>query len=161
MVQWASQKSAKVWHTTSVTFLQFSSVITMLALKLLFTYLQLSKQLWRLEILRKWTVSKDPQAIHPTLYGKCPPKENLHTRKSEEILALYAVAATFPIIYVCILIGAGLNFSIKHVLYDSYKIFLSSRMAIYSIILTFSPPHVLIWPSTSICFNSGCWIWCL
>ena len=40
------QKSTKEWYTTGFTSLRFSSVIKMLALSLLFTYLTLSKQLW-------------------------------------------------------------------------------------------------------------------
>ena len=40
-------KSTKIWHTMSFTSLQFSSVIQMLGLPLLFTYLTLSKQLRR------------------------------------------------------------------------------------------------------------------
>ena len=45
--------------------------------------------------------------------------ENLHTRKSEEVPALYAVEANFPIIYLCLLL---------YVSYDSLKILLSSRI---------------------------------
>ena len=40
-VEWTSQKSKKVWHTTGFPSVQFLSVITMII------YLTLSKQLWR------------------------------------------------------------------------------------------------------------------
>ena len=45
--------------------------------------------------------------------------ENLHTRKSEEVTALYAVEANFPIIYFCLLL---------YVSYDSLKILLSFQI---------------------------------
>ena len=69
------------------------------------------------EILHKQTVSVDPWTIHPKTCGNCLPTENLHTKKSEEIPALYVVEATFAIIYLCLLFNAGLNFSIKCVSY--------------------------------------------
>ena len=77
------------------------------------------------------------------------------------VLSVNAVEATFPVIYLCLLFSVGLNFSIKYVSYDSLKILLSSRIAKNGIILKFSLPHVLIWPSTSICCSSGCLICCL
>ena len=49
------------------------------------------------------------------IYGKCPPTENLQTRKSEQIPALYSVEATFAITYLCLLFRAGLKFSIKYI----------------------------------------------
>ena len=72
-----------------------------------------------------------------------------------------AVKATFAVIYLCLLFSAGSNFSIKYVSHDSLKILLSSRIAKNGIILKFPAPHVLIWPSTSICCSSGRWICCL
>ena len=62
------------------------------------------------EVPPKRTVSADPWAVHLNICANCPPKENLHTRKLEEITALYAVEATFAIIYSCLLFSAGLNF---------------------------------------------------
>ena len=56
-------------------------------------------QLSGAEILHKRTVSADPWRIHPKICGNCPPKENFHNRKSEEIPTLHAVEATFAIIY--------------------------------------------------------------
>ena len=44
-------------------------------------------------------ISREPSAIHPKIFRNCPPTENLHSKKSEEIPALYAVEATFAIIY--------------------------------------------------------------
>ena len=107
------------------------------------------------EILRKRTVSADPWVIHPKICGNCPPTENLLTRKLEEIPALYAVEATFVIIHLCLLFSAGFNFLIKYVSHDYLKILLSSWIAKNSIIFELPPAHVLIWPSTSICCNSG------
>ena len=71
------------------------------------------------------------------------------------------VEATFAVIYLCLFFSVGLNFSTKYVSYDSLKILLSSRIAKNGIIFEFPPPHVLIWPSTSICCSSGCRICCL
>lgn len=71
------------------------------------------------KILHKWTVSADPRVIRPAIYENCLLMENLHTRKSEEVPALYAVEANFPIIYFCLLL---------YVSYDSLKILLSSRI---------------------------------
>ena len=112
------------------------------------------------KILRKWTVSAGPWVIHPKICGNCPSTENLHTKKSEDIGALYAVEATFAIIYLWLLFRADLNFSIKYVSYDSLKILLSSGIAKNSIFLKFPSPHVLKWLSTSICCNLGCRICC-
>ena len=67
----------------------------------------------------------------------------------------------FAHIYMCLLFSAGLNFSIIYVSYNSLKILLSSQIAKNGIILKFPPPHDLIWPSASICCNSGCRICCL
>ena len=78
-----------------------------------------------------------------------------------DVSSVNAVEATFAVIYFCLLFSVGLNFSIKYVSYDSLKILLSSRIAKNGIILKFPPPHVLIWPSTSICCSSGCLICCL
>ena len=153
MAEWTRQKSTKVWHTTVFTSLRFSSVITMLTLPLIFTYLTLSKQLWSLifmrmyqislkrnfsgnfsgnspvvEIFRNWTVSADPREMHQNICGNCPATENLHTTKSEEISALYGVEATFTIIYLCLLFSSGLSFSIKYVSYDSLNILLYSEL---------------------------------
>ena len=106
------------------------------------------------EIFRK-------RAIHSKICGHCPPTESLHNSKSEEIPVLYAVEATFDIIYLSLLFSAGLNFSIKHVSYDSLKIFLTSRIAKNGMILKFPPSHVLIRPSASIWCNSSCPKCCL
>ena len=82
------------------------------------------------EIIRKCKASANLWAIHLRIFGNCPPTKNLHTRKSEEISALYAVEATFSNINVCLFFSAGLDVSIKCVPYDSHmKIFLSSRIA--------------------------------
>ena len=53
--------------------------------------------------------------------GNCPMTENLHTKKSEEILANDAVEAAFSIIYLRLLFSSGLNFSIKYILYTPLK----------------------------------------
>ena len=100
-------------------------------------------------------------AIHWKICGNCPPTESLHTRKSEEMQVLSAVESTFAFIYLCLLFSAGLDFSKKYVLYDSLKTLLFSWIAKNSIILKFPWPHVVIWPWTSICCNSGCRICCL
>ena len=113
------------------------------------------------EILRQQTVSADPREICPKIYGNCPPTEILHTRKSEKIPGLYSVEVTFAIIYSCLLFSTGLNFSIKYVSYDSLKILLSSWIAKKDKIRKYPPPHILIWPSTYICCNSGCGKCCL
>ena len=108
-----------------------------------------------METLRKWTVSAD-HTIHPKICGNCPPTENLHIRKLEEILALYAGEATFAIIYLCPLLSAGWSFSIRYDSYDSLRILLSFRIAKNGMILKIAPPHVLIWSWTSIYFcDSG------
>ena len=62
------------------------------------------KKYWKLtqssglEILLKRIVSTDSETIRPKICGNCPPTENLHTRKSEEIVTIYAVEATLAII---------------------------------------------------------------
>ena len=90
-----------------------------------YVFLQRFKKYWEFtqfpvhKILRKWTVSADPRVIRPAIYGNCLLMENLHTRKSEEVTALYAVEANFPIIYFCLLL---------YVSYDSLKILLSFRI---------------------------------
>ena len=76
-----------------------------------------------------------------------------------DVLSAKKVETTFAVIYLCLFFSVGLNFSIKYVSYDSFKIFLSSRMRKNSKILKFLLPYVPIWPSTSI--SSGCWICCL
>ena len=78
-----------------------------------------------------------------------------------DVSSVNAVEATFAVIYLCLLFSLGLNFSIKCASYDSFKIWLSSRIAKNGIILKFPPPHVLIWPLISICCSSGCQICCL
>ena len=98
-------------------------------------------------------ISREPSAIHPKIFRNCPPTENLHSKKSEEIPVLYAVEATFAIIYMCLLISAGLNFSIKYVSCHSLEILLSSRISNSGIILKFPPLHLFVWLSTSICCN--------
>ena len=113
------------------------------------------------EILLKWTIFTDPRAIHLKICGNCPPSENLYSRKSEEILWIDTVEATFAIIYLCLLFSTGLDFWIKYVSYDSFKILLSSRIAKSSKIFKFPLPNVLVWLSRSICCNSSCRLCCL
>ena len=108
------------------------------------------------EIFRKQTVSANPWVIHPKICGNCP-----HTRKSEEILVLHTVEGIFALIYLCLLFRAHWNLAISYISIDSLTILLSSQIAKNSIILKFSPPHMLIRPSTSICCNSGYRISCL
>ena len=50
---------------------------------------------------------------------------NTPHQDTEELLALYAVEATFAVVYLCLLFSTSLNF--QH-LFDSLKIFLSSRI---------------------------------
>ena len=88
-----------------------------------------STQYPSVEMPWKWRVSAVSWVIHLKIRGNCPLKESLHTRKLEETKALYAVEATFAIIYLCPLFSTGLNFSIKYVSYDSDKILLSFRIA--------------------------------
>ena len=163
---------------TSFTSLWFSSMIIMLVLPSLFTYLTMSKQQSRQifmyihQISFKWYISVNTaksigveilckQTVFVKICGNCLLTENLHTTKSEEIPTLQAVEATFAIIYLCLLFSAALNSSIKYVSHDSFKILLSSWIAKNDIILKFPPSHVLIWPSTSIYCNLGCWMCCL
>ena len=101
------------------------------------------------------------QTVFVKICGNCLLMENLHTRKSEEIPTLQAVEATFAIICLCLLFSVGLNSSIKYVSHGSFKILLYSWVAKNDIILKFPPSHVLIWPSTSIYCNLGCWMCCL
>lgn len=115
-----------------------------------------------MEIIRKWTASANLWAIHFKIFGNCPPTKNLHTRKSEEISALYAVEATFSNIYVYLFFSARLNVSIKCVQYDSHmKIFFVFPNWKNDIILKFPLLHILMWPWASICCISGCPICCL
>ena len=115
-------------HTTGFTSLWFSSVITMFALPLLFTHLTLSKQLWCAYIKSHWnnvflSTLQNLPALCPIFRwgnppqivrwftrncGNCPPTENLHTKKSEEIQHF----AQWKL-YLCLLFSASLNFSIK------------------------------------------------
>ena len=74
------------------------------------------------EILRKRTVSADPQAINTKICGNCPPTENLHPKKSENISAFYAVEATFAIVCFCLSFSADLNLLIKYVSDNPLKI---------------------------------------
>ena len=160
------------------TSLRFSSMIIMLVLPSLFTYLTMSKQQSRQifmcihQISFKWYFSVNTakptgveilckQTVFVKICGNCLLMENLHTTKSEEIPTLQAVEATFAIIYLCLLFSVGLNSSIKYVSHGSFKILLYSWVAKNDIILKFPPSHVLIWPSTSIYCNLGCWMCCL
>ena len=163
---------------TGFTSLRFSSMIIMLVLPSLFTYLTMSKQqshqifMCIHQISFKWYFPVNTaksigveilckQTVFVKICGNCSLTENLHTTKSEEIPTLQAVEATFAIIYLCLLFSVGLNSSIKYVSHDSFKILLSSWIAKNDIILKFPPSHVLIWPSTSIYCNLGCWMCCL
>ena len=163
---------------TGFTSLRFSSMIIMLVLPSLFTYLTMSKQqshqifMCIHQISFKWYFSVNTaksigveilckQTVFVKICGNCLLTENLHTTKSEEIPTLQAMEATFAIIYLCLLFSVGLNSSIKYVSHDSFKILLYSWIAKNDIILKFPPSHVLIWPSTSIYCNLGCWMCCL
>ena len=75
------------------------------------------KKYWKLtessglEILLKRIVSTDSGTIRPKICGNCPPTENLHTRKSEEIVTIYAVETTLAIIIIIIIINNFISIS--------------------------------------------------
>ena len=123
---------------------------------------------WTLTNPRVWKSSANGQL--PQIFGQFTLKyletvrqqKNLHTRKSEEISAFYAVEATFSNIYVYLFFSARLNVSIKCVQYDSHmKIFFVFLNWKNDIILKFPLLHILMWPWASICCISGCPICCL
>ena len=66
-----------------------------------------------------WKFFASPRVIHLKMCGNSSLTENLHTRKLEEITALYAVEDTFAIIYLCLLFSTRLDFSINmpHVIF--------------------------------------------
>ena len=93
MAEWPSQKSTKEWHTTDLTSLRFSSVITMLALPLLFTYYDVRYLCACIKFHRSYVSSVN------------------------------VVEATFAAFYLCLLFSSGLNFLIKYVSNDSLHIY--------------------------------------
>lgn len=136
-------------------------------IKTMFFCEHFNQNTWTLTNPRVWKSSANGQL--PQIFGQFTLKyleavrqQNLHTRKSEEISALYAVEATFSNIYEYLFFSARLNVSIKCVQYDSHmKIFFVFPNWKNDIILKFPLLHILMWPWASICCISGCPICCL